>query len=59
MDLVNEEVDALCRKQKENETSLPFCHIPVMELERFDLKDCGQELEEKSSFLYNLITSFV
>ena len=60
MDLVNEEVDALCSsKKKENTTTSPFRHIPVMELESFDFKDCVQQPQEKSPFLYHLITSLV
>ena len=59
MDLVNEEVDALCRKEKENESPSPFRHIPVLDFESFSLKDCTRQLQEKSPFLYRLIISLV
>ena len=37
MDLVNEEVDTLCRKEKDDQFS-PFRHIPVTKLESFSLQ---------------------
>ena len=59
MDLVNEEVDTLCRKEKQSKSPSLFRHIPVLDMESFTLKDCIQQLQEKSPFLYQLIISLV
>ena len=59
MDLAKEEVDVLCKKKKENATPSLFRHIPVTDLESFDLKEYIKELQEKYPFLYRLITSLV
>ena len=57
MDLINEEVDSLCRIAKENEPPSPFRHIPVSDLDTF--QDCICQLQEKSTFLYHLMVSLV
>ena len=59
MDLINEEVDSLCRIAKENEPSSPFRHILVSDLESFTFQNCLCQLQEKSPFLYRLMVSLV
>ena len=46
------------QEEKDNQFS-PFHHIPVTNLESFTLKDCIQQLQEKSPFLYCLMLSLV
>ena len=52
MDLANEEVATLCRKERQNESPSPFRHIPVLGIESFTLKVCIQQLQKKSPLLY-------
>lgn len=59
MDLINDELDKLCRRGTVDEPPSCFRHIPVTDLEEFDFKKCMSELQTKCSFLYRLITTLV
>ena len=59
MDVINDELDKLCRRGKDNESPSCFRHVPVTDLEEFDFKKCMSELQNKCPFWYRLITTLV
>ena len=59
MDLVNNEVDTLCRKQKDLDNPSPFRHIPVSTLQEFNFINRVSEMQAKCPFLYQLLIPLV